>query len=423
MVADPNGKKHVKVRHAVTIYIGSVLGGGILVLPSLAASAAGPSALLAWLIITIISLPIAIMFGGLSSKFPDGGGVSTFAGKAFGRHIGNANGWLYFFLLPVGQPAVMLAGVYYFDYMFGMSREASVLTAYAIITSAVMLALFGRRLTARMQFGIIVAIGVIVLITVVLGVGSIHYEHYTPLFPHGYWAVGEALALILWAYIGIENLSFIAEDFDDPRRDMMKAIIIGTVLTGITYIAVSWVTIGVLTPVEWAAVRAPFAHILNRVSGIGVSYGAVLVSLFIVGASALAFVWGGSNLCQALARQGGLPAFLLRKRGDIPVASILFLWGLYTLSFIVVYVLKIDIVDMAKMVGASTLVTYIVCGLAYFRLMKKGRWAAFITVIGSVVMLSFFGKALIFPVVTILAYFAYILFRERLQLAKKQPVG
>lgn len=390
-----------------------MLGGGILVLPSLTLEIAGPASLIAWVIITLASLPIAMMFGYLSTDMPEAGGISYFAQKAFGRHTGNVTGWLYFFLLPSGQPAVMLAGVLYFDYMFGFSRESTLLMAYGILSAAITLAMFGKRITAKVQFGIMAAILLIVVMTLILGTGSVKQEHFFPIFPNGYWAVGEALGLILWAYIGIENLSFLAADFENPKRDFLRSLIVGMFLTGLIYISISWVTIGVINPSEWGQVKAPFAHIVNQVSGIEVVAIAMLIGLFIVSASAMAFVWGGSNLCIALTQQKALPDWLLIRKGDIPFAALLFLWALYTLAFLLIYVLNLNIVNLAKFVGASTLITYILCGLAHLKLLKKGRWSSIFTLFISIALLPFFGWALLYPVITILLYFSYAFWRYK----------
>ena len=405
-------QKTITTGHAVMLFMGSVLGGGILVLPSLTVDIAGPASIFAWIIIIIASLPIAMMFGYLSTEFPEAGGISVFTGKAFGRHIGNITGWLYFFILPCGQPAVMLAGVLYFDYMFGLSREMTLIIAYGIISLAIVLGMTGKKLTAQIQFLIMAAILTIVAMTLLLGYRAMDVTHFTPLFPKGYWAIGEALALILWAYIGIENLSFLAADFKNPKRDFFKSLVIGTILTGVIYISVSLVTIGVLTPEEWGSIRAPFAHIVNKVSGVGVATIAMLIGLFIVSASAMAFVWGGSNLCVSLAERKALPSILKKKTNDVPIPAMLFLWGLYSVSFLSIYIFNIDITLLAMCVGVSTLLTYILCALAFFRLLKKGLWSAVFTLTVSSIMLIFFGKALIYPAITILIYFLYILFKQ-----------
>ena len=46
-------RKAITLRHAVALYVSSVLGSGILILPGLAAKIAGPSSLIAWLLLSL----------------------------------------------------------------------------------------------------------------------------------------------------------------------------------------------------------------------------------------------------------------------------------------------------------------------------------------------------------------------------------
>ena len=93
-------KDGITLRHGIAIYIASVLGGGILVLPGLAASTAGPASILAWIILSIVSYPLAYTFSRLALRSKESGGIYSFSLEAFGRRLGNGVGWP-FLCLPV----------------------------------------------------------------------------------------------------------------------------------------------------------------------------------------------------------------------------------------------------------------------------------------------------------------------------------
>ena len=63
--------------------IGAVLGSGILVLPAITADMAGPASLISWALMGILSLPMIIVIGLMSSRFPDSGGLATYVRQAF----------------------------------------------------------------------------------------------------------------------------------------------------------------------------------------------------------------------------------------------------------------------------------------------------------------------------------------------------
>ena len=68
------------------LYIAAVLGTGILVLPALAATRAGPASVLSVLAVLLLSIPLAGTFAALAARYPDAGGVATFVRLALGEY-------------------------------------------------------------------------------------------------------------------------------------------------------------------------------------------------------------------------------------------------------------------------------------------------------------------------------------------------
>lgn len=419
----PAAQTLIRTPQGVALYIGSVLGGGILVLPSLAAGQSGPASLLAWFIVTLFSLPVALLFGLLSAQHPTNGGLSDFGRAAFGQHAGNLAGWLYLFVLPFGQPAVMMSGMYYLAYALGLPRYTTVLLAFSVITTAVVVALAGKRLAARVQMLIVMAIALILAWTFFIGIPHIEPSHFTPFMPKGISSIGATVALVMWSYIGVENLSFIAEDFENPKRDMVKTVLIGTALVTILYLGASCLTIGVLSPEQWVVTRAPFAEIALQCAGHTAMLAVTGVGLFIVSASALASIWGGSNLCASLAKQGALPKPLSRRIQGIPRPAIITIWLTYVATFTAILLFDFDIDAMARLVGASTLCTYVMAAASALKLMTRYRFLAWITLILSGSTLPFFGWALLLPVTVTLLYLLYSLCCRRLSVTVKKETA
>ncbi len=98
------------------VSIGAVLGTGVVSLPALAARIAGPAALLAWVALIALSVPLA---GSFAARYPDGGGVATYARIAFGRRAATAVGWCFYFAIPAGAPAAAMFGGAYVAAAFG----------------------------------------------------------------------------------------------------------------------------------------------------------------------------------------------------------------------------------------------------------------------------------------------------------------
>src|SRR5438552_1613712 len=98
------------VGSGTALLLGAVLGPGVLVLPKLAAAAAGPASLLAWAGLLALSVPVAITFAALGARHPDGGGAASFAAKAFGPRAAAAVGLWFYCAVPIGAPAAGLIG-------------------------------------------------------------------------------------------------------------------------------------------------------------------------------------------------------------------------------------------------------------------------------------------------------------------------
>lgn len=74
----------ITLPQAVALYVGAVVGAGVLILPGTAATLAGPASLLAWAFDCLLGIPLALTFAALAARRPDAGGVATFTAEAFG---------------------------------------------------------------------------------------------------------------------------------------------------------------------------------------------------------------------------------------------------------------------------------------------------------------------------------------------------
>ena len=68
----------LSTRSATALYVGAVLGPGVLFLPALAAEIAGPASVLAWVGLLALSVPLAITFAALGVRCPEAGGTAAY---------------------------------------------------------------------------------------------------------------------------------------------------------------------------------------------------------------------------------------------------------------------------------------------------------------------------------------------------------
>ncbi|SDT63169.1 APC family permease [Actinoplanes derwentensis] len=314
----------LSVTQGAALSVGAVLGTGLISLPALAADAAGPASLVAWLALIVLSAPLAWTFAALGARYPDGGGVSTYAGMAFGPRAAAAVGWTFYFAVPLGAPvAVGFTGGYVSD-VLGGGRATELATFVAIVGTAYVLNWFGLRVSGRVQVGLSIALATMLVVTVIAALPHADWDNLTPFAPHGWTGIGAAAALLVWGFAGWEALSSLSAEYRDPRRDVPRATLIAVAVVGVLYLAVAAVSVLALGP-ALAGSRAPLADLLAIGLGGPVRLLTAVIAVVLTMGAVNAYFAGSSRLGAALAREGSLPRVLGTQRRSLSfilVASI-----------------------------------------------------------------------------------------------------
>ncbi len=357
----PGLRKAIRLRNAVALYASSVLGSGVLVLPGLAAQIAGPGSILAWALLSVASYPFAYTFASLSARRPESGGVYSFAKEGFGFRAGAVVAWLFIFWVVTGAPAVTLIAASYLGYAFPLSRAETYLIAFGIILAAFAINYRGIVVSNKVQFGVIAAIVALLLATIVASTFFVRMQNFTPFLPNGILAVGTAAALIFWSYLGYENTSNVAEEFENPEKDFHRSIILSVVVISVLYLAVAFVTIGTRAYEAGGSV-APFAAILSNVLGRYGAEGTGLLAVFIIFGTANAYTTGVSRLVFAAARDGGIPRVLdhLNSKTRVPDRVLLALLSSYALVLITYYFSKVDLETALLIPSGAAILVYVI---------------------------------------------------------------
>jgi arginine:agmatine antiporter len=139
-----------------------------------------------------------------------------------------------------------------------------------------------------------------------------------------YQALPNSLALVFWAFTGLESASVAAAVVDRPERNIPIATIAGVLLAALIYIGASIVIFGLAPAADIAASNAPFALAAAKMLG---PLAGPLVALC-GGLKALGTLAGwvlmSAQVSRAAADHGLLPQMFARTRaGDTPVAGLL----------------------------------------------------------------------------------------------------
>lgn len=318
----PTGGRLTTLQGAA-LYTGAVLGTGVIALPALADSMAGPASLLAWLGLAILSAPLAATFAALGARYPDAGGVATFARLAFGDTAATVVGWCFYFSIPIGAPAAALwAGGYISAALNGGTKTTAV--AAVTVTAVVACAnAFGVQVTGRIQAVLGGLLTAFLLAAVVLSLPKAKSANLHPFAPHGWFAVGHAATLLVWCFVGWEAVTHLTGEFRRPARDVPRATAAAVVVVAVMYLAVAFAVIAVLGP-SAANTKAPLGDLL--VAGVGgdARYPAAAAAVLLSLGTMNVYYAGAAKLGAALGRDGALPAWLATgsERGEVPRRSL-----------------------------------------------------------------------------------------------------
>jgi amino acid efflux transporter len=367
--------RSLSTRSATALYVGAVLGPGVLLIPSLAAEAAGPASIVAWVSLLALSVPLALTFAALGVRFPTGA----------------VTGWWFLAGVIIGAPAVALIGGNYVADLLGAGRTGAVIGAATMIGIVVSANVAGVHTTAKLQLVLAGVLAALLVVAVVSALPESREEHWTPFAPHGWAAVGTAASLLMFSFIGWEAVSHLAGELRDPERQLPRAIFAALGVVVVLYVGLAVATIGVLGSGKPSSV--PLAELMQAGLGApGRTATAVLAVLLTIG-TMNAYVAAAVQLSGALAREGSSAPRL----GRPPVA----LAALAGISAVLLVLLAADVLgteDLIHASGAAFVAVYVSATAAGAKLLSgAARVASGVAFAAVVVVFAFAGAFVAVP--------------------------
>jgi amino acid transporter len=280
---------------AVAVVVGSTIGSGIFRTPAgVTDRLPGPLPLMAvWVTGGLLALCGALTLAEVAGAFPDTGGIFVFIQKAYGRLPAFLFGWSeltiiraaslgaiattfaeYFMRVLGRDPGVAPNG----DYVHYIAALAILLTASFNYVGLRTGSLVQNITTVAKYFGLLF----IVVLAIAIGLPRTG-GHFTPVSPPGSFSVapfGLALVSVLWAYDGWADLTFVSGEVKDPRKNLPRALILGTVCVIGIYLLANVAYLSVMSVDEIRTSRLVAADVAARLVGAaGVTFVSITVML------------------------------------------------------------------------------------------------------------------------------------------------
>ncbi|MFE2048728.1 amino acid permease [Streptomyces sp. NPDC059459] len=312
---------------ATALVMGNIIGGGIFLLPASVAPF-GTISLLAFGVLTVGAIALALVFGRLAARDPRTGGPYVYAREAFGDFAGFLAAWAYWITTWVSNAALAVAAVGYLDVLVPVNdhRWTACLAALVVQWLPALANFAGTRYVGAVQLVATVLKFAPLLLVAVGGLFFFDADNLGPFNASGgsgIGAVSAAAAILLFSYLGVESAAVSAGEVKDPRRTVGRATVIGTAGAALVYLLGTLAVFGTVSHDHLVTSTAPFSDAVNAMFG-GAWGGWAVALAALVSMTGCLNGWTllSAQTPYAAAKDGLFPAAFARRRRGVPTVGV-----------------------------------------------------------------------------------------------------
>lgn len=238
-----------------------------------------------------------------------------------------------------------------------------------VITTLVYIGIREAKWTGNVMTILKVAV---ILMVIVVGAFYVKPSNWSPFLPNGFTGVMAGVAAVFFAYIGFDALSTTAEECNNPRRDLPRAMIYSLLICTVLYIALALVLTGMVSYTK-LNVGDPLAFVFGA-EGANISWiaGVIAISAVIALATVfLVFQIGQPRLWMAMSRDGLLPKVFSKIHPRFKTPS----FSTVVTGFVVaIPALFMNLSEVTELASIGTLFAFlVVCAGVLFKDKEFGR--------------------------------------------------
>ncbi|WP_151770525.1 amino acid permease [Streptomyces abyssomicinicus] len=326
-----DGNRHARrfgLPVATALVMGNIIGGGIFLLPASVAPF-GTVSLVAFAVLTVGAIALALTFGRLAERDPRTGGPYVYARESFGDFAGFLAAWSYWITTWVSNAALAVAAVGYLTVLLpgvGEHRWATCAAALVLQWLPALANFAGTRWVGAVQLVSTVLKFVPLLLVAVGGLFFFDADNLGPFNASGQSAVGAvsaAAAILLFSYLGVESAAVSAGEVADARRNVGRATVIGTAGAALVYLLGTLAVFGTVAHDELVDSTAPFSDAVNSMFGGSWGGWAVAVAALVSMTGCLnGWTLLSAQTPYAAARDGLFPAPFAHRRRGVPTFGV-----------------------------------------------------------------------------------------------------
>jgi basic amino acid/polyamine antiporter, APA family len=249
----------------LSLSIGSIIGTAIFFGTNIGARYSGNLAIIAWLVLSSISIYIAMCFGELVAMFPKSGGVYEYSKQTYGRFISFMTGWAAWL---VGNIAVVVLSVAAVNIIApDSSTPIKIGLSLLFILLLNLIAFFGIEATSIAMVGFAIVIITVTAAIIFKGAFSVKLSNIFPIADHPFFTIFITMFFMIETYFGWESATYLAEETKDPKKTIPKAIVNGTIIIAVLGLGIILISHGILGWSELATLDSPTTTIVDLLFG------------------------------------------------------------------------------------------------------------------------------------------------------------
>lgn len=327
----------------------NMMGSGIILLPAKLAEI-GTVSIFAWILASIGATILAYAFAKCGMYSKKVGGMGGYAEYRFGKAGNFISNYSYSISLIIANVAIATGVVSYISYVFGFDLSPLHVCSATIFTLCMAAAI---SLVGPKKFGKFTTLGILCVCLPVAGLIFFGWTHFSQETYQSAWnpenapfyiTMRDSIAVILWAFLGLETACANSETVENPEKNVPVAVMAGTLLAGLCYTTSTAIIGGIVPHTELAGSGAPFGLAYSMMFGETAGYIVscmLIISCFV---SLTAWQFTVSEVVREASTIGLFPGFLKKvnqfRAPYVAIGTLVVIQSLMTLSTISPTLLK-----------------------------------------------------------------------------------
>ncbi|WMD18914.1 amino acid permease [Achromobacter seleniivolatilans] len=380
-------KRGLNARHIRFMALGSAIGTGLFYGSAKAIQEAGPSVLIAYLVAGAAVYMVMRALGEMAVHNPVSGSFGQYATSYLGPVAGFLTGWTYAFeMIIVCLTDITAFGLYMGFWFPDVPRWIWVLSIVFFIGA---INLCSVKVFGELEFWLsLLKVGAIVAM-IVGGLGIMLFgfglnvdsaatgvqnlwEH-GGFMPNGVGGLVASLAVVVFAFGGIEIIGITAGEAKDPSRTIPRAINAVPLRILLFYVLTLFVLMSIFPWTQIGSKGSPFVQIFDS---LGIASAATILNIVVISAAVSAInsdIFGAGRMLYGMARQGQAPAgFADVSNNGVPWMTVLVMTGSLLFGVVLNYLIPEDVfVLIASIATFATVWVWLMILLSQVAMRRK----------------------------------------------------